>query len=350
MKKGITFMALVIMVAIILTLTTTAVISGVNSIDNAKKIKFATEISYVQEIMNSYNNIGNNINFDKSYSIDVTSSSKDVIEQFSSELINNGKITLYYIDFNNENFDILNNSDLTYGTGKDDNDDIYLYSINTGKVYYKKGIKLNGNIYYTLTDELSKKIDYEFNFTNTNRDIIFLKSTDEWTNTAIKIQIKISKQYNKDSIKIYVDDDLLNVNITNETLSYYIYDFDINSNCVVRLEGKYLDDDEVIHKSYNITNIDKENPTISVGDTIKILDSDTNSLLKIIPITEKYDNESGIKVIKYEKTKIKAENIKSYFLNNGIVLNSDTITVTNDIEDITLYIEDEAGNYSYVNI
>ena len=348
MKKGITFMALVIMFAIILTLTTTAVISGVSSINNAKKIKFATELSYVQEIMNSYNDVEYNINFDKSYSIDISTASQDVKEQFSTELLNNGKITLYYIDPNNSNFDVLKNSDLTYGMGEDQ-DDIYLYSIDTGKVYYKKGLELNGKLYYTLNDELSNKINYDSISEGTNRDIIFTRSTEDWTNTSVKCQLKIGKQYTKDTIKIFKDNVELGINTTQESLSYYVYDFDVDTNCTVKIQYNSTDGNTQF-KTYNITNIDKIVPTIEVGDMIKLVESETGNLTKSIPITKKYDNESGIKVVKYEKTKINTDNIKSYFLNNGIVLNDDSINVSNNVEDVTIYIEDNAGNYNYINV
>ena len=61
MKKGFSLVTLLVTIFVIIILTSTVVISA-NSIYNSnKKVKFASEISYIKELVNSYmvNNNGN---------------------------------------------------------------------------------------------------------------------------------------------------------------------------------------------------------------------------------------------------------------------------------------------------
>ena len=53
-KKGISVVALVASVAIIVALLTTVTISGVNTAHNAKKIAFGTEINMMQTALDAY--------------------------------------------------------------------------------------------------------------------------------------------------------------------------------------------------------------------------------------------------------------------------------------------------------
>lgn len=349
MKKGITFMSLVIMIAIILTLTTTAVISGINSVNNAKKIKFATEMSYVQEIVNSYIDVDYGFDFDRTCVIDLTNSSQDVLQQFSGEAIESNKVTLYELD---PELEMLKNLELTYGkktigdTAEEINLDVYLYSISTKKVYYAKGLQLNSKIYYTLTDELRNKIDYSEDLESgaSMSNIIFTQSTYEWTNLSVSCELKVPKKtYDISDFKVYLDNSEVSVN--SQTTSYYVYILDANGNCNVKVTDS---SGQNIIKTYDVSNIDKIAPTLELGNITKVFDSETNELKRSVQISNKYDNESGIKWVKYELTKIPLDNVKSYFASNGIVLNSDSITIPNDVENITVYIEDNAGNYNVI--
>ena len=347
MKKGITFSALVVMLAIMLTLVTTAVISGVGAINNTTKMRFATELSYVQEVVNSYIDVDYEINFDKTYNINLSNASQDVKLQFVNENMVNSQVNLFEID---QNLEVLKNSDLTYGKKKigdsqsEKDLDTFLYSATTGRVYYAKGLELNGKLYYTMTDELAEKIDYDYIYENdtNSSNIIFTKTTDEWTNSSISCQIKVPKIYN--NINVSVSTDNKAVDYQNEGTAYYVYQIDVRQNCSIQVVYE-TSRNEIVKRNFDITNVDTTDPVLQVSNINSIFNSQTGTMNRNVQILEHYDNESGIKYLKYEKTEVPMDNIKAYFLNNGILLDSDSITIPDDVENVTIYIEDNAGNY-----
>lgn len=346
MKKGITFMALVIMIAIILTFATTAVVSGVNSLNNSRKIQYASELSYVQEVITSYKNVNTDFSFDEVSVVDLTDASQDVRQQFSDEFIDNNKVSLYKV---NPDLEILRNSSLTFGNGNDE-DDVFLYSENTGKIYYKKGIELNGKLYYTLTDELKNKIDYSLVSENKSGNIIFVKNTDVWTASNVSCQIKIPNNlYTNVSVhKLYVNSTGQraeeNLSISSKTANYDIYNVVAESNCSIRVD--YTTSDSVrLSSTYNIDNIDTVYPVLEVSDIKTKVEPETNKVQKYIEILKREDNQSGIKRLKYEKTKI---DNPTYFSENGISFDSDVIDIPDYVENVTIYIEDNAGNYKMI--
>ena len=191
MKKGFSLVTLLVTIFVIIILTSTVVISA-NSIYNSnKKVKFASEISYIKELVNSYM-VNNNGNLPSNSEVitSIRDISKDEMQsQFQDEDISNeNTIVLNKIDMS-----MINPGTLQYGNGTEEkSDDIYCISKKTGRIYYARGCKIGSKTYYTLTDELKKAIKYtESN--NINDGIIFCDGNLE---SGIKeIDVKIPESY-----------------------------------------------------------------------------------------------------------------------------------------------------------
>ena len=69
------------------------------------------------------------------------------LEQFAGETIVNNTIELYVIDLYEIDAEAVN-----YGNLQNGSTDRYLYSINTGKVYYEKGLETEEGTYYYVVD------------------------------------------------------------------------------------------------------------------------------------------------------------------------------------------------------
>ena len=351
MKKGITFMVVVIMIAIIMTLTTTVVISGISAFNNSKKIQFASEIAFVQELLNSLNYLDTDLSYGEVNIIDLKDASQDVKEQFSNEVLTDEKVTLYRID---PKMQALNDVDLAYGTGKDEND-VFLYSLDTKKVYYKKGIELSGKLYYTLTDELKEKIDYELVENKKLENILFIPNTTEWTSSSVDCQVKISnKLYENITVKKSFKNEAgvtkeENVAIADSFSDYDVYNVSNDTNYSIIVNYTSKKDSVTLTKTYNVTNIDKIAPVLEISNIKTLNVADEKTTKKYVEIISKSDNESGIKCIKYENTAISEP---EYFKTNGInlKLNINTIDFPDYAENITVYIEDNAGNYKMIKL
>ncbi len=153
MKKGITTVSVFIMVAIIVFLLGTITVSTYSTIQNAKKIAFALEISSIQEEVDRYvKEYGNDTLpiSDNVYTLDLSDvTGSDNVQQFTEETKNaNNEIILYEIDLSTLGIDYTE-----YGN-KDNEKDVYVVSKETNNVYYLAGLKAGDKTYYTLTQDL----------------------------------------------------------------------------------------------------------------------------------------------------------------------------------------------------
>jgi len=152
MKKGITAVTVAILVTLIVILTGTVTISSYNSLQNAKKIIFALELSNIQEELDRHmrDSIESEYPITGSqYTFTVSTSSEKIAEQFDNETKNSdNEVTLYEFDLSAIGID-----DTEYGNKKTEKD-IYVLSKETGRVFYLQGIKFKDMTYYTLTQDL----------------------------------------------------------------------------------------------------------------------------------------------------------------------------------------------------
>ena len=151
-KLGITMIALMFTILIVIILASTVTISASNIIKTTKKKEFAKEIYTIQRKVDEYNFKNSKLPIGDSILFDI-SNVKDK-EGFSLEpSYSSGKVTLYKINYYEADIENLNR-----GLNKEEND-IYVVSKDTKKVYYLKGIKFDDKYYYTLDDTLKNSLD-----------------------------------------------------------------------------------------------------------------------------------------------------------------------------------------------
>lgn len=143
MKKGISLIVLIITVIVMIILTTVIVVSSSQTITTTDRYKLQIDIAQLEALMNTYK-IRKNGNLDfETVGFDTTNLTSEELKQFEGEAIINSKIQLYIIDLYE-----IDAEEVNYGNLKQGATDRYLYSINTGKVYYEQGLDVNGITYY----------------------------------------------------------------------------------------------------------------------------------------------------------------------------------------------------------
>ena len=339
MKKGFSLVTLLVIIFVIIILTSTVVISA-NSIYNSnKKVKFASEISYIKELVNSYM-VNNNGNLPSNSEVitSIRDISKDEMQsQFQDEDISNeNTIVLNKIDMS-----MINPGTLQYGNGTEEkSDDIYCISKKTGRIYYARGCKIGSKTYYTLTDELKKAIKYtESN--NINDGIIFCDGNLE---SGIKeIDVKIPESYL--DIEITSSDASFEYSLEKES-RYNIYKTKSKENSTITVKYKVNGDSEKKELKYNVEGVDNSGLTFSLSDVKKGINSSTQKEEKYVTIENISKEDSKIKIKKYANIYVNEEESKDYFKNNGIEVKDNIVNIDNSLAgNITVYIEDKSGNY-----
>jgi type II secretory pathway pseudopilin PulG len=343
MKRGITLLTLIATIVVMSILLTSVTISGIATVNNANKMAFASEVSLLQESTDAYI-IKNNGTFPISNSIqlDISSVTINSKTQFDDEVITDNKVILYELDYK-----LLGITSLKYGSGKDGPEDIYAVSKDTKKVYYAKGVAVGNKTYYTLTDDLKSLINYTVAGTNpiTRDGIVFVPSDINWTREDVTVQVKIPNNYVSKTVTV----NSLDVPLTTTDDNYDIYNVTGISGNYTVVANYAVDAESLITNSkYDVNNVDIIAPIIT-------LDKDNQQLLKsdnpdedyaYFKILSKSDELSGIKTIKYENERIKDDEIESYFKSNGKNVYKDIITIDPYVREITVYIEDLAGNWT----
>ncbi len=347
MKKGISLIALTTAIVIMVILLTTVTISGIGTANNSKKISFATEIASIQDVVDSYV-IKTNGEYPVTDSVVVntTKLSSEAVSQFSGDISAAGdSLVLQKIDYSK-----IGITTLKYGQISNSSDnDIYALSTTTGKVYYVKGLSVGTKKYFALTDELRSAIDYSVLSTSSDliqEGIIFTPSSIKWTNSDVDVTVKIPVTYS--TITVLANNSTSKVSLQETNSDYYVYKISgMSGNYTVQVN--YTKDSVTKSAKYDVDNVDKTAPTLTVG-TQKILQSSSDSTTyAYIDITEKKDDISGVKVVKYENENIPADKIEDYFKNGGKEVTKDIIPIDAYVQNMTIYIEDKAGNYAYIN-
>ena len=336
MKKAISLVVLLVTISVILILTTVTVITGNNIYNNTKKVRFASEISYVEEIVNTYRINNGNDPFTKAVYMDLSRFDTSIIdEQFEDENINTDQsLMLYKIDFSLLNPHELLYTDITTNSG----DNIYCISPATGRIYYAKGVKIGRKTYYTLTDDLKKSINYVED-KNVNDGIIFLN--DNKGNLKIKIPIGYTH--------INITSSNGEITSTQESIDEYnIYTIEYTEGSAITVSYKK---DKVSKKlRYNVSSIITTAPEFDISEIKTMTNSKTGKEEKYVTL-ENLSND--IKVIKYANMAISENNIQNYFKTSGIEISKDDVIVLPDkslFYCIVVYVEDNFGNYNYKKI
>ena len=350
-KKGLTLAAVMVAVVIMIIFATTISIAAINISNDAKKNRFASEIAFVQEAVNNYYNKYNEYPVLESISVDL-SNVKDIdIVQFSTENNYESKLIILY----EINLSKLGELEITYGNSKTEQD-VYAVSKETGKVYYLEGVVVRNNTYFTLTDDLKKAINYvdSNQYLVTKDKISFIPSTTNWTNKPISTKLLVPQDYT--NVTIVAKKDMTNesVKVSAAQSVDYFNEYMINDIGTSQVEGNYSiivsyqKEGISYNQTYSITNFDNVSPNLSVSDKVELVSKNEDDTYRYVKIEKQDDTLSGVKSIKYERENIAEEDAVIYFKNNGIELQSDIIEFDDKTKYITIYMEDNAGNYTLV--
>lgn len=152
-KRGISMVLFVIAIAMVITLVMAVTTSYNNIISSTRKREFASEIYMIQRAVDEYKFMNGEYpcKGTQPYTFYTNTIFDDEREQFGiNEDVD--ELNLYYVDYSK-----LGIKELNRGLGK--GTDTYVLSLENGKVYYLAGVEIDRVKYYTLTDELKKKLD-----------------------------------------------------------------------------------------------------------------------------------------------------------------------------------------------
>lgn len=196
-QKGITLISLVVTIVIMAIITGVVSYSGLQSINDTKRMTFISELEMIQAKINViYEKIKSNENDAKYYNnlgIDCS-------------MMEDEKITTALGETSKEGFRYFSTSDLR-AIGLDNINQQVLVNYNTREVVSITGIEIEGVMYYKLKD-IPNYTGYNVEHTDTN--------TEEPTFTVEKTKLS-------DSYRFTIKDIVYNSNVTGGTLSYKLH-------------------------------------------------------------------------------------------------------------------------------
>lgn len=140
MKKGVSLLIVVVAISVMVILISTTIIFGTSSIKTAQYEEFLSQLNRVSSSLNEYT-LQNN-------SLPVTNevvSGVSLGDDFFAELISkkDENNRLYVIDI-----DLLRDGTVKRGYGTMKDKDVFVVAENTNNVYYVKGFKYKGKVYF----------------------------------------------------------------------------------------------------------------------------------------------------------------------------------------------------------
>lgn len=356
MKKGISFTVLAITVLIMVILLTSLTIAGSSTVSNSKKLSFATEISALQMAVDSYKEKNDTYPIKNSIVVDISALNEYSRNQFAS---NGEELQLDRVVLNEIDYEKISITSLRYGNQEEGENDLYAVSPKTGKVYYAKGMKVGTKLYFSLTDELSKTLSGSTSTrVNNTTAVIFSPNKLDWTNDRVSVDVKIPLSCKLHSISI--NGEIISNYVTKQETGYTVYTINKEGNYSILVRyTKNEGDDEIFNAVYSVNNVDNIIPKLQIDENIVPLKTKYDSnIVGYYKILNKSDTLSGVKSIKYESNSVYATNIteeqkskvKEHFENNGKIVLGDVIPVEKGSKQITVYLEDNAGNWSLQTI
>lgn len=329
MKKAISLVGLVIVIIIMIILSSVVIIKSNSSVKDTNKTIFASEILNIQTLVDNYYEnrgffpIGDSVifNYENLKSEGKTQFSSETTTQFYEVSLQDIGITS--VEFGN----------------KTTKSDVYVLSQITGRVYYLEGFEYDGNVYYTIVDELySNNVSIKVNGKNEIKryDVIFSLSDIDKTNKPVMVNIKIPRAATISSV-ITTN----NKSVSNQFISGDYVIIKVNESS----EDKTGNYDIIVTYTYrDVTKVAKYSVTNYIPEfNLNVSEVIENDLAYItVEITA---NEANITQIKYETKEI--TDVK-YFENYGRKIKNNKFQVNKGIQ-YTVYAKDEAGNVKMVN-
>lgn len=250
MKRGISLIVISVSAVVVLTLLGVITFSLIETSNKAKKIQFAEEIEMVQIAVKSYYNI--NKEYPVTQNIMVSNILQSSLDQFEGEIKNDGEYVFSIIDYSKAGI-----KNLKYGNSKGSADDVYAVSLQTGKVYYAKGLKIGSKVYYTRTDEISNLINDTSKLNSdeyTRKAILYNEQEIEVKNGSTRdvqkrITLQVPKVYEQISVKVNSNATPINSSTQNE--NYYIYIIDVDTVSTIFVEYNF--DGNKLKETYNVS-------------------------------------------------------------------------------------------------
>ncbi len=352
MKKGISFTILAITVLIMVILLTSITIAGSSTVNNSKKLSFATEISTIQMAVDGYKQKNNSYPTKNSVVVDIS----DLNDYSRSQFINNNEdIQLNRIVLNEIDYEKLSMTSLRYGNLEEGENDLYVVSPKTGKVYYAKGMKIGTKLYFSLTEDLSKTLSGSISTKVSNTTtVIFSPTKTDWTKDNVSVDVKVPLSCTLYNISI--DGEIIsNYDIKQET-GYKVYTLSKQGNYSILVRyTKNNGDDEIFNALYSVNNVDNIVPNLQIdGNIVPLKTKYETNIVGYFKVLNSSDSLSGVKKIKYEKNSVYASNItddqkdkvKEHFEHNGSDVLNNVIPIEKGAKQVTIYLEDNAGNWS----
>lgn len=142
MKKGVSVVVVLVAVVIMLILVTSVSVVGSSAISSANFEKYISEIKMVSDLVNVYVNENNRMPVTN----EIVSTSSLGID-FVNAVKEKGDISndFYVVDLSK-----LDNYTIKSGKSSVADRDVYVVATNTNNVYYLKGFKYKGKVYYTF--------------------------------------------------------------------------------------------------------------------------------------------------------------------------------------------------------
>ena len=139
-KKGVTTTVVILAVVIMFIILTTATVVGSRNIDTVNYEEYMSQLTRVSDSANEY--------IVKNKKMPVTGqivAKANLTEDLNKELTANGDLNndLYIVDIT-----MLDVNNVNKGTGTIDDRDIFLIAENSNNIYYFKGYKYRGTMYY----------------------------------------------------------------------------------------------------------------------------------------------------------------------------------------------------------
>ena len=301
-KKGISVIAFIIIIGVMLILISTVTVSLDSVVTNSRKRQFAKEIFEIQTMVDSYKKHNNDYPYIKTAEgnkiIELEKNNKNE-DQLASEDIIDNKVELYVI-----NLQKIGVNELSRGYNKDnDVTDVYAFSNKTGKVYYVKGYKVRKNKYYSLTDELKKLIGIN---TSGNSSSIILREENYIYSEA--------NNYIKNGLVLHVDG-MQNTKKGHSINTAVWEDLSGNGNDLTLENISWTGDSVVFNESLAYTDNTVENITVEI-----VVKEDTS---KNGPIYIGWFGNNRHMMAYYDNNCIQlSNNVKFYQLTNNYTRNS----------------------------
>ncbi len=383
-KQGITLIYLIVTIIVMIILATTVVSQMLIPSDTTEMSTFAENLSQVQDAVRASYLLDKEIPTKDSTSaltkeqlLDmVTDTSKK--EDLGIEIANNKELdssNYYIIDL-----DKLDVTKEEFGYGKKGEDDIYVVSSNSLRVYYLYGVEYEGENYFSLNSKLANIL----NIPDTSKDSsvtsvesyegIQIQSNNALYTNNMQVKIDVNLKTGE-SLKIGfngVSDKTFNISTGNSVIEFSSLE-DLNSKGILsqnfssseisalnnlskdnaKLVIKKYDGDNLIGK-YDIlvSNFDNASPTLNLDSRTAL--EDNTIILNMTATDAKGVVLSGIDQIRYEYSKYKDGTINNDISDEYMEKRAKSISFTEDgkfsikvpqdVSEVVVAAIDKAGN------